>query len=57
VPVPPDCGWLEPLPPDTVPLDGVVGVGADGVVEGECGVGAGAGGVEVDGGALLAGGV
>jgi hypothetical protein len=67
VPVPPDCGWLEPLPPETLPLlDGEVGVGADDGVEEDAGgvvgdgggvVDEGAGVVDDGGGALLAGGV
>jgi hypothetical protein len=55
VPVPPDCGWLEPLPPETLPLDGVVGAGADGVGDDAGGVGDDTGGVTLGGGALLAG--
>jgi hypothetical protein len=45
VPVPPDEGWLEPLPPETLPDGGELCTGADGVVVGADGVVAGAGGV------------
>jgi hypothetical protein len=56
VPVPPDCGWLEPpLLPGTLPFDGELW-GAGVVVDGAGGVVDGAGGVLLGAGVLLAGG-
>lgn len=56
MPVPPERGWPEPPLPGTLPLDGVVCTGADGVVEDAGGVEL-AGGVVLGAGVLLAGGV